>query len=395
MKLFELAQKLNITSYPDRLNAIYESLSPDSGILYNEERILALNEKYSIFGEYIDEVIRGARALKDDPDLLLYARAMLDYQKSLGTAEARELPALKSDGSIAYDMMPLLVLFSEAEEMIERYERRGFSFEQIKRHLAAFRINIWVSTLLSGRASFDMGRYKWVIYYVKAEIFDHGAFNFQPLEWRYDSVLLKNKKTDEHVFCMCSGTFHKSGQVLGSAGCKDADGAFDAVFEETPEYVYANPVYLGVTQKEPKKFDKSEWEVALRKGDVCVNVHIPRKTDLTERYVEESLREGLEIAKRAYPEMDCKYLACASWMLDIKLPELLGEDSKLSSFNRRFTKIPILSGGGSCMPFVFPGYQNDPPEDLPETTSLQRKIKELMKRGEDRLGGAGVVADIK
>ena len=304
MKLFELAQKLNITSYPDRLDAIYDNLSVDSGILYDEDRILRLNREYEIFGEYIDWVIRGARALKDEPDILLYARVMLDYQKSSTAKEVRELPVPTSDGSIAMDMMPLLVLFAEAEEMIERYKSRGFNKDEIKRHLSVFRINIWVCSLLSGgRISFDIGRYRWAIYYVKAEIFDHGAFNFQPLSWAYDSLLLRNKKTDECVFVMCSGDFHISGQILGSAGCKDTDGSFSAVFEETEEYVYANPVYNGKAEKSPRKFSKSEWDVALRKGDFCLNVHIPRKTNLEERYVEESLKGGLRKGVEAYPEL--------------------------------------------------------------------------------------------
>lgn len=78
-------------------------------------------------------------------------------------------------------------------------------------------------------------------------------------------------------------------------------------------------------------------------------------------------------------------------MLDIKLPELLGDTSKLSHFNRRFTKIPILSGGGSFMPFVFPGFCGNVPDELPTSTSLQRGIKHHLQNGKFILGGAGVI----
>ena len=129
-------------------------------------------------------------------------------------------------------------------------------------------------------------------------------------------------------------------------------------------------------------------------GDGCVSIHIPRRTDLTPSYAIESLKEGLEIAKRAYPELSPKYLVCGSWMLDATLLSILPENSKIAHFSNLFEKMPIKSSGTNCMPFVFPGCTLEDVSTLPENTSLQRDIKGLMLSGRYILAAAGVITDI-
>ena len=64
-----------------------------------------------------------------------------------------------------------------------------------------------------------------------------------------------------------------------------------------------------------------------------------------------------------------------SWLLDPQLPEVLGEDSNIGRFCRRFTPVFTPGKGEAVFDFVFLGHTPDERESLPEDTSLQRALK--------------------
>ena len=72
---------------------------------------------------------------------------------------------------------------------------------------------------------------------------------------------------------------------------------------------------------------------------------------------------------------------------------MLPAESKILGFSDLFLRIPIKSSGLELKEFVFPGHEG-PPETLPETTSLQRKIKARMLSGGFVLAAAGVFVDL-
>lgn len=392
MELKELATSLGIEDYPEKLEKIYENLPEDDGSLYNVEYIRELEAKYGLLGEYLDDVIKGAEDIKDKKNLLLWARLVYEYNKDSTLYEIRKLKLPETDGSPAMDMLPVLVLLREVPDTVKRYEARGFNDKQIIKNLENFKINLWVLQLLRGRPMLAQGHYKWLCNYTKALIFDHKAFNFQPSVWGTNAIVLKNKITGEHVMVMLKGTFHRNGLVLGSAGCEDAEGSFNAVFSETLEVFIGHAAIGGRVQTNAECFKKTEWECVLRPGDAVVSLHIPRKTNLDHEYVSESLREGLELTKKYYPEISPKYINCSSWLLEPMLATILGENAKLSKFTNRFLKHPILDYGTGCLGYVWPG-NSGPVESYEENTSLQRGIKKLLLEGDFIRGHAGVIVD--
>jgi hypothetical protein len=299
----------------------------------------------------------------------------------------------ETDGSFAGDMLPVLVLLQEVPQMIKKYEARGFSDKQIIKNLENFKINIGVLELLNGRPMLAQSHYSWLCNYTKALIFDHKGFNFQPNVWGRNTIVIKNKLTGEHLPIMIRGTFHKSGLVLGSAGCKDEEDSFEAEFSETVEVFIGHPAINGRVQPRLQCFKKTEWECVLRPGDNVVSLHIPRKTNLDPEFVSESLKEGLELTKKYYPEASPKYIVCHSWLLDPTISYLLGENAKLSKFISRFVSYPFLDQGRGCLGYVWPGNKGAV-EGYEENTSLQRGIKKLMLDGGFILGHGGVIADL-
>ena len=395
MKLQELMEKLGIKECPEALYEIYENLDKtDDGAIYDPEYIKAIEDKFGILDNYYDLILAEALEFKKNPDLVLYARTVAAYNASVKTSqEARliKLPAL--DGSPERDVFPTLVALAAVPDAVIAYKERGFDDAEIKKNVSNIHENLYVLDLLIGRPTLDQGHYNWVCHYLKAMIFDHKAFNFQPFEWNGAAIFLRNK-SGEIIPMVYKGRYHESGSVLGSAGCEDETGAFDADFTETDDAFIGRLVHNCRVDKELTTLKKSEWECILREGDRVCNLHIPRSANISPDYVIESMREGLELTKRFYPEFNIKYIVCSSWLLEPKLVEILGEGAKVSSFVNRFLKFPILSYGTSCLGYVYPGYQSGPVESFPENTTLQRGIKKLMQEGGYIHGASGLVTEL-
>lgn len=207
------------------------------------------------------------------------------------------------------------------------------------------------------------------------------------------SIVIRNKKSGEVAIVMNETRVHKSGHVLGSKGFTDEDGAFTATFNETTDVFIGHTTQNGKIQPTPTVFHKSEWECIVRPGDDTIGLHIPRKTNLDPEYVSESLREGLELAKKFYPEFSPKFIVCTSWLLSPAIVDILGADAKLSKFNERFLKHPLLdTSGAASLGYVWPG-NHGPIENYEENTSLQRGIKKMMLEDKHILCFAGIITD--
>ena len=396
MTLNELLRSVGVSECPDALYEIYERLpKEDDGAIYDPEYIRGLEERYGLLGEYYDTVQAQAKEFKRHPELVLYARTVAAYNKTLSTsAPARliKLPAL--DGSPERDVLPTLIALADMPAAADKYRARGFSEAEVKKNLSNLHENLYVLELLIGRPCLDQGHYNWLCHYMKAMIFDHGCFNFQPHEWNGGAIYLRSKKTGEILPMMYSGNFHKSGLVLGSAGCEDIEGSYCADFEETEDAYTGRLVHNCLVDASLSTLPKSEWECILGAGDRVCNLHIPRGVNLDPENVINCMREGLALTRERYPEYDTRGIVCSSWLLEPKLAEILGEGAKVSSFLGRFLKFPIKSYGTSCLGYVFPGYQTGPVEDFPEKTSLQRGIKRLMQNGGYIYGASGLVTEL-
>ena len=69
---------------------------------------------------------------------------------------------------------------------------------------------------------------------------------------------------------------------------------------------------------------------------------------------------------------------------------MTGEGSKLSGFANTFIRYPLKGKGRNGFSNVFPGHRG-PESDLPENTTLQRKIKALYLNGGHTWGAGGIV----
>ncbi|MBE6554233.1 MAG: hypothetical protein E7666_07825 [Ruminococcaceae bacterium] len=378
IELKTLAERLGITEYPGVLEPIYASICKQAPICGIPDTLEQLHLEFAPFGDYYDFVLRGARALQNDKDLLIWLTLGVTYCKDATENEAAHFPLPLGDGSEARDVFPILLIALELPETVKRYRAHGFDDAQIRKNLGNLAESIRAHALSQGRATISRGSYNWLIHYTKARIFDHMGFVFQAGTWGDEAILLRNRKSGEQVFLMLKGRFTALGTLVGLRGAEDVPALFEATLEET-ETAFIG--YRAVGQQvcaERECFAKNEWDAILRPGDDVIKFHIPRGADFTPSHVEESMKQGFMLCKRHYPECNFRKIVCTSWMLDPKLLDILPEHAKIAQFIRRFVLFPSGdTAGTACMSYVWPG-ETCSTGELPENTSLQRGIKRMM-----------------
>lgn len=393
MELRQIATCLGIEKYPEELEELYTKVDLEDTTLCDPARLEEIQSEYGAFGEYFEEIKTAAREISESRELLAWLNLAFAFCRDVTAMEARKMPFPPFDESVGRNLFGALLFAAEIPMTVERYRARGFDGEMIARCIGNLGRNIWVCELTLGKTVLTQGYYGWLTHYTKAVIFDHKGLNYQPSVWEPNSLVLKNKKSGEFVIVMIQGRFHKNGLVLGSAGAKDEEGAFGADFSEQIDAFFGHPVKDGRVLSVRRCFLKSEWSAVLRPGDEVVNLHIPRNTNFDPAYVEESLREGLALSKRHFPELQLKGAICCSWMLDPAVARILGKGSKIASFSARFEKHPVNDASGTaCMGYVFPGV-HCATEELPEKTTLQRGVKAMALSGEFIQWTMGVMTD--
>ena len=392
MKLSELTEQLGVLTYPEELEKFYNK--PYAVSICDTKNIEKLDAEYGLFGKYLSPLLECLELVRNNEPLKVYGDLAVSYMSSVTHSEASKikLPSIEDDTTLRF--YPLLILAALMPFGIKKYRARGFSYEEIYNNLnGTFIARIEMAERLNGKQGLDADGYSWLRLYASAMVFRAGIFNITPKKLPHKIVVLRNKLSGKTVILITEGEFHREGAVLGSAGYADTDGSFPAEFTETDEAFFGHEMVNSMASPTLSVYKKSEWEAILRQGDGVAGIHIPRSADMSPDKIRESFRLAMKLSKERYPEFKTKMIHCASWLLDPKLAELLGEDSKIAGFLNCFEKFPIKSDGMSgVFGFVFPknfnGYEN-----LPEDTTLQRKLKKLYIDGGFIHVFGGIVTD--
>lgn len=123
-----------------------------------------------------------------------------------------------------------------------------------------------------------------------------------------------------------------------------------------------------------------EFEKCIKDGKCMVDMHIPSDALLTR----ENCLDSIQKSKAFFEKYDKRFVdvpyTCESWLLSPVLKELLPENARIIQFQNMFQIDHVDKEDQSFMEWVFK--RNDiPVEDLPESTSLQRKIKSHLQQG--------------
>jgi hypothetical protein len=131
-----------------------------------------------------------------------------------------------------------------------------------------------------------------------------------------------------------------------------------------------------------------EYELTTLDGAPIVSLHIPTDVNLRPEVLKPSIREGLAEFYRLFPEYEGKPVYCHSWLMSPQLQALLPETSNILRFQELFDMVPEATPGRGVLLWVFKNPKL-PMEEMPENTSLQRKLKQFFLNGGEFLDGKG------
>lgn len=123
-----------------------------------------------------------------------------------------------------------------------------------------------------------------------------------------------------------------------------------------------------------------EYERIRQEGRPVISLHIPSDARLDLAALRASWERARALLDRAFPEYAGAEMYCHSWLLSPTLKELLPEGSRILGFQRSFHVMPLEKDNREYLQWVFKKRELSP-EDYPEDTSLQRKIKALVLKG--------------
>lgn len=139
------------------------------------------------------------------------------------------------------------------------------------------------------------------------------------------------------------------------------------------------------------RIEELEYELCMYKGKKAVSIHIP--SDAV--FVQENVEKSLEMAEGFIREYDPEYIGaeyfCESWLLSPRLSELVKETSNIRKFQELFYIEEDLPEDREYMEWLFGKTPDTPWEELPERTSLQKKVREMLKNGKNLGAGIGVL----
>ncbi|MBD3922743.1 DUF5596 domain-containing protein [Paenibacillus sp. PR3] len=133
-----------------------------------------------------------------------------------------------------------------------------------------------------------------------------------------------------------------------------------------------------------------EYEMIEKEDKKLINVHIPADADMGRESLRKSYEDARAFFKQYYPEYGESDMVCDSWLLSPVLAELLPENSNIVRFQKAFDLIREDETNDSSIRWVY-GRTDLPIHDLPEHTSLQRKIKTRLLDGGSIGAGYGTL----
>ena len=161
-------------------------------------------------------------------------------------------------------------------------------------------------------------------------------------------------------------------------------------------FMKGNLIQIGRLQYEIGVKDFNKLDKYFEEKHQYVYIHIPKGKDLNEEDVKESLCLADKYIKKYYSELKNEKLAyyTKTWLLSPEVKEILSANSNIIKFQDKFSIIEYEENINDFLNFVFDvvidkvDYKN-----LPEKTTLQKKLKRKLLNNEKLHLGLGLVKE--
>lgn len=379
-----LMRDCGVTSFPERWREFYDevmaSYEQNGCPLADASYYDALEKDYGVIGEHLPVFREAAEAIAAREPLARYlallCRALEDRDLITSDLATLAFPA-DEENSLAVRMLPSLAMMQGMRYADGLMKEKGMPEDVRLRALRSI-LGCVGGYRIRHNGEYGCFAFGWFQLAYDAKLHVIGSLQIE-LDFASLEFFRAYENADDKIVSLAVDfPVHKSGFPLGSFRCEDEEGSFFADFVETDDAYIGYPYdENGLICKEKVTLPKSEWREKLVPGDPVVNLHIPSGVPFTPEALDETDEKIREFLAKYYPEYKYRAFYCGSWLLDPQLGDLLGEDSNIARFGRRFTPVSVKNDGYGVFRFAFLMPDNNFTfEELPEKTRLQRAIKQ-------------------
>jgi len=339
-----------------------------------------IQSDFSMFTEKYDFVKASMAKVRSNEllarhSLLLY-HMLADRAKGEIITPALAVPPTEEDRA-TYEMAAFFAQLAFAPTMAEFFRARKVPEEiSLLTIKDVFDGSLQNYSKLFRRDGFEADRiFRWNQRLIDGTILHIGILNFEMRKKFIESAVVLRNRSGDFAVLVHDQPISGSGIIAGSAGASDT--AFFGTLTETDDYYEGYPVdtWNAVALSHKKRYPKSEWELFIGENDPVISVHIPPGKDFTPENMEAAYADCLRILEKSFPEYKPRAFYCRSWLMDPQLREMMRPTSNILAFQEKYLRFPNPSDGAAVLTFLF----DDPTitnwEDLPESSSLQRKVK--------------------
>lgn len=289
-------------------------------------------------------------------------------------------------------VFPAVVLLSGYRRLEAMYLERNVPEEIIVDTLSAVETCMEIYEERYGFKGLGMHYLNWLQYCFNAQLYKIGRLEYEMRIFAHAILVYRHMKDGSVVILSKDGVKYRGdGLVDGTNAITDEMTGWTATLTETEDEIIGYAIHPdGYAVQERKILRRDEWQLVLAPGDMTINVHIPRKGEFTKEVCQESFVRAVQFFETCYPERSFPALTCFSWLMDPQLQQLLAPKSNLVQFQKWYHLFPLRSGDEGLYSFVFMCEKCEV-DQLPEKTSLQRKIKRFMQAGGHMHNGGGIL----
>lgn len=378
---------------------------PELPVWLTEKFLRETAEVTPIISANLDLVIDALPAVTAQPDLVLFAKTLY---RMLSNRQHHEIvfkglefpkPPVGQD-TLAWDIFSVYPMLARVRQSYEEMCAKGVPENVLSATFGnCVGGSISASIRRAGRPAFIQLYFLWCTTYSTCALYKLGRFSCEIRSNIHLPVrAFANAEGAVQLMADDGTAYHRSGQVLGSAGATDPEGSFTATYRETEDTYegYAIDAGKGLAMNQPVTLPKALWKPVYAPGDSLISLHIPAgKGDFSPATVESALKEAKEFFKAYLPERNTKGFMCISWLLAPELDEILRSTSNILLFKNLFHKFPTLSNGVEVCNFVFEKNISSLDEvdvdALPAETSLARSLKALYQQGRYLYQTGGII----
>lgn len=295
-------------------------------------------------------------------------------------------------GDALHGVFFYLLVLSALPLMEKRYRERNWP-ESMRQELMQD-IAVWTAHHKRNYGTPGITQFFWFQGHLNLTLISCGRLQFNTaMEFPGHCTVFRNKKTFQTLALAENGDRYTQTGILDDLQETPSENSWTSSFTETEQSWTGNPVTPeGFVRSTTLTLPKSEWYVALRKGDPVINTHIPESGPLLPEECRKSLCRARDFFAENLKDYPWKAFFCDSWLLDPQLAEILEEgSSNILAFQKRSYMLPFPGEADTVFRCFGIKGSRDGVATVPLRSSLQQKMALFLKAGRRFHYGAGVI----